>query len=154
MLSDLVQTNHICFPPEPRGLQSLRVLPLGFLLPLGSILGCKLASPSGRTEVIPTQDVVQAVDALVSTIKNTQSTVTNDVWPWVVMVGLLLLVPVAGFIVWYWIKSYTTKNSYISQKPVYEAMKGMVNGNAEGEFSNGAGFVSEGNLRSLKRLRL
>lgn len=123
------------------------------LLLLGSLFlfpCCKLASPSSKTEVTPTQEVVQAVDALVSTIKNTQSTITNDVWPWVVMVGLLLLVPVSGFIVWYWIKSYTTKNSYIVQKPVFEAMKGMNDGNAQSLPPNRVGYVSEGNLRSSK----
>lgn len=160
MLSDQVQ---ILKGPPRTGVISY--LSTRFLLaPVLLLSGCHLLSPSQKQDVSPVQEIKQAVDALVAQVENVQSTVTNDIWPWVVLLGLLMALPIIGFLIWYWIKSY----SYLNQKPKYEAVKrGIINGLIDnsghtslqdmagysGDPSH-SGFIQEGNLRPGRGLHL
>lgn len=59
-------------------------------------------------------DVTTELAAVKVTVtKNSTRTVTNDVWPWVVMAGLVLAT--------YLIQGSIRKHSYAVQKPLYEA---------------------------------
>jgi len=91
--------------------------------------GCSLRALSPDTDTTSNSELASAIDAVNSTVKssieNSISTVSNDLWPYVVL-GVIVVLLLAGVLVLvlvgaFWLlRKWIEKNSYLNQKPVWQ----------------------------------
>lgn len=108
----------------------------GILLTAGGLVataapGCSLSalSPSKELDTTTNSQLASAIEAVNSTVKssieNSISTVSNELWPYVVL-GIIVVVVLGGVLVLvlmgaFWLlRKWIEKNSYLNQKPVWQ----------------------------------
>lgn len=83
----------------------------------GLMMGCRVLSPESRKETPQSQELARSIEALQSVIVNSQRQTINEVWPWIIL--LCVMVITTALLIRRWI----IMHSYIHQKPVYEKHK-------------------------------